>query len=163
MWVDSILYSGVCCRFSESFDGVVLAYDFNILDKKAKILNGVHPYFGVRLDAKLLLFSPKPNMLLGKLFVVLQWTSELLWLMMRGLVHILEEFPRLKFTSLLRFLSTCVALFCWRIVLRKLCWSLTNIFYFRGESSETFRKINSCHCSWLFLCFHFGGGHSWRT
>lgn len=78
MWIDSILYSGVCYRFNEGFDGVVLAYDFNILDKKAKILNGVHPYFGVRLEAKLLLFSPKPDMLLGKLSVVLKRTSELL-------------------------------------------------------------------------------------
>lgn len=53
------------CRFSEIFDGVVLGYDFNILDKCAKILPGLHPYFGVRLKANLLLFSPKPNMLLG--------------------------------------------------------------------------------------------------
>lgn len=53
------------CRFSETFDGVVLAYDVNFLDKCAKILPGVHPYFGIKLKAKLLLFSPKPNMLLG--------------------------------------------------------------------------------------------------
>ncbi|KAH1073497.1 hypothetical protein J1N35_025825, partial [Gossypium stocksii] len=51
-------------RFNETFDGVLLAYDLNILDKHAKILSGVHPYFGLRLKANLLLFSPKPDMLL---------------------------------------------------------------------------------------------------
>ena len=56
---------GVDYRFSENFDGVVLAYDFQIQDKIAKILPGFHPYFAVRLKAKLLLFAPKPNMLLG--------------------------------------------------------------------------------------------------
>ncbi|KAL3738301.1 hypothetical protein ACJRO7_019776 [Eucalyptus globulus] len=51
-------------QFSEIFDGVLLAYDVNIVEKNAKILPGIHPYFGVRLKAKLLLFSPEPNMLL---------------------------------------------------------------------------------------------------
>ncbi|KAF8027707.1 hypothetical protein BT93_E0583 [Corymbia citriodora subsp. variegata] len=51
-------------QFSEIFDGVLLAYDVDIAEKNAKILPGIHPYFGVRLKAKLLLFSPKPNMLL---------------------------------------------------------------------------------------------------
>ncbi|MFQ6637377.1 hypothetical protein Gotur_014171 [Gossypium turneri] len=51
-------------QFNETFDGVLLAYDVNILDKQAKILSGVHPYFGLRLKANLLLFSPKPDMLL---------------------------------------------------------------------------------------------------
>ncbi|MBA0878150.1 hypothetical protein Goshw_008133 [Gossypium schwendimanii] len=51
-------------KFNETFDGVLLAYDVNILDKQAKILSGVHPYFGLRLKANLLLFSPKPDMLL---------------------------------------------------------------------------------------------------
>ncbi|KAH9693283.1 SHS2 Rpb7-N domain-containing protein [Citrus sinensis] len=49
--------------FNEIFEGVLLAYDVNILDKNGKILFGIHPYFGVKLKAKLLLFSPKPNML----------------------------------------------------------------------------------------------------
>lgn len=57
-------------RFSEAFDGVLLAYDVNILDKCAKILPGVHPYFGVRLKAKLLLFSPKPDLLIGKFSII---------------------------------------------------------------------------------------------
>ncbi|KAK5840044.1 hypothetical protein PVK06_008911 [Gossypium arboreum] len=55
-------------KFNETFDGVLLAYDVNILDKQAKILSGVHPYFGLSLKANLLLFSPIPDMLLeGKL------------------------------------------------------------------------------------------------
>ncbi|XP_054790510.1 uncharacterized protein LOC129295940 [Prosopis cineraria] len=59
--------------FSEIFDGVVLAYDINLLDKCAKILSGVHPYFDVKLNAKLLLFSPKPDMLLeGKVVKLTQ-------------------------------------------------------------------------------------------
>jgi hypothetical protein len=52
-------------RFNETFEGVVLAYDVQIQDKLAKILPAIHPYFGVSLKAKLLLFAPKPNMLLG--------------------------------------------------------------------------------------------------
>ncbi|PON93862.1 Nucleic acid-binding, OB-fold containing protein [Trema orientale] len=65
--------SSLLFKFNENFDGVVLAYEFNILDKNAKILNGIHPYLAVRLKAKLLLFSPKPNMLLeGKVVKVTQ-------------------------------------------------------------------------------------------
>jgi hypothetical protein len=56
---------GVDYRFNETFEGVVLAYDVKIQDKLAKILPAIHPYFGVSLKAKLLLFAPKPNMLLG--------------------------------------------------------------------------------------------------
>ncbi|XP_048132365.1 uncharacterized protein LOC115754685 isoform X2 [Rhodamnia argentea] len=51
-------------QFSEIFDGVLLAYDVDIVDRNAKLLSGIHPYIGVRLKAKLLLFSPKPNMLI---------------------------------------------------------------------------------------------------
>ncbi|KAK2997310.1 hypothetical protein RJ639_026258, partial [Escallonia herrerae] len=50
--------------FNETFDGVVLAYEVNILGNSAKILPAIHPHFGVRLKAKLLLFHPKPDMLL---------------------------------------------------------------------------------------------------
>ncbi|XP_038898977.1 uncharacterized protein LOC120086413 isoform X2 [Benincasa hispida] len=50
-------------KFDEKFEGVLLAYEAKIIDKIAKILSGVHPYFGVTIKAKLLLFSPKPNML----------------------------------------------------------------------------------------------------
>ncbi|KAK2660694.1 hypothetical protein Ddye_007227 [Dipteronia dyeriana] len=65
--------SSLLFKFSETFEGVVLAYDVNILDKIAKILSGIHPYFGVSLKANLLLFSPKPNMLLeGKVVKLTQ-------------------------------------------------------------------------------------------
>ncbi|GFS35966.1 DNA-directed RNA polymerase [Actinidia rufa] len=56
--------SSLLFKFSEIFDGVVLAYDVSTLSEVAKILPGVHPYFGVRLQAKLLLFHPKTDMLL---------------------------------------------------------------------------------------------------
>ncbi|KAL1307826.1 hypothetical protein AAHE18_17G061400 [Arachis hypogaea] len=57
--------SSLLFTFSEALDGVVLAYDIDSLDnKKAKILSGVIPYFGVPLSVDLLLFSPKPDMLL---------------------------------------------------------------------------------------------------
>ncbi|KAF9612018.1 hypothetical protein IFM89_037301 [Coptis chinensis] len=56
--------SSLLFKFSDVFDGVVLAYKVIDRSKDAKILPGVHPYFGVRLRARLLLFSPKPGMLL---------------------------------------------------------------------------------------------------
>ncbi|XP_012073832.1 uncharacterized protein LOC105635366 isoform X2 [Jatropha curcas] len=56
--------SSLLFKFNETFEGVVLAYDWSAPDKHARILSGVHPYFGVRLKANLLLFSPKPDMLL---------------------------------------------------------------------------------------------------
>ncbi|KAF5180075.1 Dna-directed rna polymerase [Thalictrum thalictroides] len=70
-------------KFHEVFDGVVLAYNGDVVGTNAKILPrihpneitekqttnakirpSIHPYFGVRLKATLLLFSPKPDMLL---------------------------------------------------------------------------------------------------
>ncbi|KAF4357094.1 uncharacterized protein LOC115722449 [Cannabis sativa] len=72
---DAILreLSSMLFKFHENFDGVMLAYEFNILDKNARILNGMHPYIAVKLKAKLLLFSPKPNMLLeGKVVKITQ-------------------------------------------------------------------------------------------
>ncbi|XP_022940043.1 uncharacterized protein LOC111445794 isoform X1 [Cucurbita moschata] len=62
-------------KFDERFEGVLLAYEANIIDKSAKILSGVHPYFGVTIKAKLLLFSPKPNMLLEGKVVKLRQES----------------------------------------------------------------------------------------
>lgn len=47
-----------------------MAYDVDIVDKNAKILPGIHPYFSVKLKAKLLLFSPKPDMLLGGFLIL---------------------------------------------------------------------------------------------
>lgn len=54
-------------RYNETFDGVVLAYDPRNCSPLAKILTGINPYFGVKFEASLLLFNPKPNMLLGNL------------------------------------------------------------------------------------------------
>nr|DAD24492.1 TPA_asm: hypothetical protein HUJ06_025956 [Nelumbo nucifera] len=51
-------------KYNEIFDGVVLAYDVTIQNKNAKVLPGIYPCFGVKLKAKMLLFSPKPDMLL---------------------------------------------------------------------------------------------------
>lgn len=56
--------SSLLFKYSQAFDGVVLAYSVDPQDKCARILSGVHPYFGVRLRANLLIFSPKPKMLL---------------------------------------------------------------------------------------------------
>ncbi|PQM33495.1 uncharacterized protein Pyn_05200 [Prunus yedoensis var. nudiflora] len=64
--------SSLLLRFNEKFQGVVLAYEFKI-DKVPDILPSMHPYLYVRLKAKLLLFSPKPDMLLeGKVVKVKQ-------------------------------------------------------------------------------------------
>ncbi|KAK4390771.1 hypothetical protein Sango_2140400 [Sesamum angolense] len=61
---DAILseLSSLLFTYSETFEGVVLAYDPNICSNLAKILPGIHPYFGVKLKARLLLFNPKPDM-----------------------------------------------------------------------------------------------------
>lgn len=45
---------------------MLLAYDVQIVDKNAKVLRGLLPYLGVKVTGKLLVFSPKPNMLLGR-------------------------------------------------------------------------------------------------
>ncbi|KAI3936017.1 hypothetical protein MKW92_044101 [Papaver armeniacum] len=55
--------SSLLFKFNEIFDGVVLAYDVGVRSETARILPGVHPFFGVKLTAELLLFSPKPDML----------------------------------------------------------------------------------------------------
>ncbi|KAL6211031.1 hypothetical protein ACLB2K_016259 [Fragaria x ananassa] len=57
------LLSSMIFKFDDTLDGALVAYKFDISSKDAKILNGIHPYFAVSLRAKLLLFSPKPNML----------------------------------------------------------------------------------------------------
>ncbi|KAJ8646406.1 hypothetical protein MRB53_008154 [Persea americana] len=58
------LSSALLFQFNENFDGVVLAYDEQFQSNKAKITPGIVPNLGVKLKAKLLLFSPKPDMLL---------------------------------------------------------------------------------------------------
>ncbi|XP_073043795.1 uncharacterized protein [Primulina eburnea] len=64
--MDAILseLSSLLFTYSETFDGVVLAYDPNVRSMLARILPGIHPYFGVKLKARLLLFNPKPDMIL---------------------------------------------------------------------------------------------------
>nr|GMD29015.1 DNA-directed RNA polymerase I subunit RPA43 [Ipomoea batatas] len=56
--------SSLLFKFDEALDGVVLAYEPKFHSNLAKILPGIHPYFGVRFQAKLLLFNPKQDMLL---------------------------------------------------------------------------------------------------
>lgn len=56
--------SSMLFKFNETFDGVLLAYSASTKNELAKILPGLNPYFGVRLQARLLLFYPKPDMLL---------------------------------------------------------------------------------------------------
>lgn len=49
-------------KFSDTFDGVLLAYEVvEVPSKLAKILSGLDPYLAVRLKANLLLFAPKPD------------------------------------------------------------------------------------------------------
>ncbi|OIW07348.1 hypothetical protein TanjilG_10183 [Lupinus angustifolius] len=86
--------SSLLFTYNESFDGVVLAYDVNSMDKCAKILPGVHPYFGVNLKVNLLLFSPKPDMHLeGK---VVKLTQESIHVVVLGFSSaiITEKFIR---------------------------------------------------------------------
>lgn len=54
-------------RYEDHFDGVLLAHEVTVEGEKAKILNGLVPYFGVPVHANLLLFSPQPDMILGRL------------------------------------------------------------------------------------------------
>ncbi|OEL38066.1 hypothetical protein BAE44_0000917, partial [Dichanthelium oligosanthes] len=86
--------SALLFSYEERFDGVLLAHETKVVDEdeekkketvvkedmqketiaeedkkepkivRAKILNGLVPYFGVRVHANLLLFSPQPDMIL---------------------------------------------------------------------------------------------------
>ncbi|KAJ4779051.1 DNA-directed RNA polymerase [Rhynchospora pubera] len=51
-------------KYYELFDGVLLSHEFSIEDDKAIILPGITPFFGAKVKAKLLLFSPKPDLIL---------------------------------------------------------------------------------------------------
>lgn len=55
-------------RFNEIFGGVLLAYDIQIVGKDAPLLQDIHPFVRIGLTGKLLVFSPKTNMLLGRKF-----------------------------------------------------------------------------------------------
>ncbi|WVZ91363.1 hypothetical protein U9M48_037548 [Paspalum notatum var. saurae] len=87
--------SALLFSYEDRFDGVLLAHEAKIEggreDKakggsprkevrvKAKILNGLVPYFGVQVQANLPLYSPQPDMILVKLFSF--WALTLLtWL-----------------------------------------------------------------------------------
>jgi hypothetical protein len=66
------VFQGICrelssllFQYNETFDGVLLAYDATVKSKQAKILTGLHPYFGVRVNTRLLLFDPKPKSFVG--------------------------------------------------------------------------------------------------
>lgn len=56
--------SSLLFKYNEVFEGVLLAYQVDGLSRSARILPGLTPYFGVNLRANLLIFSPKPNMLI---------------------------------------------------------------------------------------------------
>ncbi|XP_020083606.1 probable DNA-directed RNA polymerase I subunit RPA43 isoform X1 [Ananas comosus] len=56
--------SSLLFTYDELFDGVLLSHKISFQSNHAKILHGLIPYFGVKVRAKLLIFSPKPNMLL---------------------------------------------------------------------------------------------------
>ncbi|CAL1366040.1 unnamed protein product [Linum trigynum] len=63
--------SALLFKYHDEFDGVLLAYNVHAPENKGRILPGVHPFIAVRLEAKLLVFSPKPGMLLeGKVVKV---------------------------------------------------------------------------------------------
>uniref|UniRef100_A0A0D9XZY3 DNA-directed RNA polymerase subunit n=1 Tax=Leersia perrieri TaxID=77586 RepID=A0A0D9XZY3_9ORYZ len=50
--------------YEDRFDGVLLAHEVLVNDKRAKILSGLVPYFGVPVYANLLLYSPRPDMMI---------------------------------------------------------------------------------------------------
>uniref|UniRef100_A0A166FCK8 DNA-directed RNA polymerase subunit n=1 Tax=Daucus carota subsp. sativus TaxID=79200 RepID=A0A166FCK8_DAUCS len=81
--------------FNENLDGVLLAYDVEILGVLAKILTGIHPYFGVKLKSKLLLFNPKPEMLLeGQVVKLSQQAIHVIVLGFSAAVIIEEDIPK---------------------------------------------------------------------
>lgn len=50
--------------YEDRFDGVLLAHEFKVKGHKAKIMDGLVPYFGVPVHAHMLLFSPQKGMIL---------------------------------------------------------------------------------------------------
>lgn len=56
----------VVCRYNEHFEGSVLAHsDTKIQGHTATILEGLTPYFCMRLTTTLLLFTPKVGLFVG--------------------------------------------------------------------------------------------------
>ncbi|XP_026432686.1 uncharacterized protein LOC113330038 isoform X2 [Papaver somniferum] len=89
--------SSLLFKFNEIFDGVVLAYDVGVRNETARILPGVHPFFGVKLTAELLLFSPKPDMLVEGKVVRIGEDSINLVVLAFSSVSILQEDIRKDF------------------------------------------------------------------
>ncbi|XP_020577078.1 uncharacterized protein LOC110022465 [Phalaenopsis equestris] len=56
--------SSLLFKYDEVFEGVPLAYQVDGLSRTARILRGLIPYVEVKVRASLLLFSPKPDMLI---------------------------------------------------------------------------------------------------
>lgn len=104
------------CRFSDTFDGVVLAYNVKSLDPCSKIIPGITPYFGVKLKVDLLLFSPKPDTLLGTILI--------------------------SHSVVVVVIRTCESI-------NRVC---VFFFNFRREGSESYTRVHSCCCAWLFFC-----------
>lgn len=54
--------SSLLFKFSETFDGVLLAYEVvDVPSNRGKLMSGLYPYVSVKLTANLLLFAPKPD------------------------------------------------------------------------------------------------------
>lgn len=84
--------SSLLFKFNESFDGVLLAYELEIIDSLGTILPGIHPYFGVKLKSKLLIFNPQPEMLLeGKVVKISQQAIHIIVLGFSSAVIIEED------------------------------------------------------------------------
>lgn len=80
--------------YNERFDGVVLAYGIDDIDETVKIMNGLHPFLRVKLVASLLLFSPKPDMLIeGK---VAKITRGSIHLIIHGFASAVIEDPEIR-------------------------------------------------------------------
>ncbi|PWA62687.1 hypothetical protein CTI12_AA361610 [Artemisia annua] len=93
-----------CTKFSaktlydETFDGVLLAYSASTKNELGKILPGLNPYFGVKTQAQLLLFYPKPDMLLEGKVVKLGEHSIHIIVLGFSSATIIEEDIREEFT-----------------------------------------------------------------
>ncbi|KAK1376418.1 Nucleic acid-binding, OB-fold [Heracleum sosnowskyi] len=84
--------SSLLFKFNESLDGVLLAYEPDVLGNLGTILPGIHPYFGVKLKSKLLLFNPKPEMLLeGKVVKISQQAIHMIVLGFSSAVIVEED------------------------------------------------------------------------
>ncbi|XWS25882.1 hypothetical protein CRYUN_Cryun27aG0105900 [Craigia yunnanensis] len=150
-------------NFNETFDGVLLAFDVNILDKQANILSGVHPYFGFRLKANLLLFSAKPDMVLeGKVVKLSQESIHVIILGFSSAIITAENIRRdLKYkTAERRRVTICQQISqaaChkgWNhdpffsqesLCLGSACFMLTNVLFFDEEILHIVGSLMPAH------------------